>query len=522
MNTFGPLAVVPFILSIFFIIWQEDVIFPLIGGLFLGSIIVSKFNPFFGFLNITDIFIINALTDRLNIFTLIIIIEGLLLFSLLNRSGYLNTLRKQFSKKGLTKNRLQYIISLSNLVLFIDRYFSSLLVGMFSRPFAEKKKLTPEKHAFLLNTVTSSVSTIIPFTTLTPLIIASIGTAFANLGISYSPLKVFYKSLPYQYYNIFSVFIVFSTILLNKELFLMKKYDVMNEEPEAMKTRNNSLSFDTSVLAKKGSNLNFALYGTAGSLLLVFGIILIGFVLFRHGYHGLTILNIENHLKIFIGALFTGIIYTILFSLITKTETYTKYKSKRYEISFTLLVTFTYIILAMSIESLAKKFGLSTSLIRTLFNKSIVISFLPLIFFLFSSFISFLCGSFFLTATTVIPLSIRIISLNMSDPLIIDSLIFASVGAVISGATFGDINSPFSLNFIISTATAETSVAEHFNSQITYSLLSFLITAIFGYMLFAVGVKPYLSISSGLLVIAIVFIFLNGETFIFDRIKQLK
>lgn len=516
LDTLGFLATVPFVLSIFFILWQEDVLFPVIGGLFIGSIIFSKFNPLFGFLNITDVFIVNALTDNINIFILGILIEGLLLFSLLNRGGYLNTLRREFTKRALTRTRLEYIVSLSTFLIFIDRYLSSFLVGLFTKPFAEKKRLQPVKHAFLLNTLSTSFSPLIPFTTLTPVIITSIGTSFGVLGIGYAPLKAFYRSLPFQYYNIFSIFIAFSTILLDKELFFMRCY---NGEPEKRTGQTDTLSFDMGLLTRKQMSLNRSLYATAGSLLLVFGVIATGFILKWQGHTQLHALKVESILKIFIGALFTGIIYIVLFSLITKTESYSNYKLKRKEISFSLLITFFYVILAMSIASLARKLDLSSSLLGVLFKKTPLISFFPLIFFLFSCFISFLCGSFLLTTTTVIPLAIRLISSSLPDPLMIEGVMFASVGAVISGASFGDINSPFSLNFIISAAAAETSVFGHFKSQIGYSLLAFLITIVFGYLLFAVGVKPYLSIASGLLVIGITFLFLYSEVPILKRIK---
>lgn len=520
MENFGFAFLLPFILSIFFLIWQEDVIFPTIGGLFLGSILISKFNPFLGFLNITGVLIRNALTDNLNIFTILIITEGLLLFSLLNRSGFINTLRKEFSNKSLTKNRLEYIISLSTFVLFIDRYFSSLLVGIFSKPFAEKKKLSPVKHAYILNTVSSSVSTIIPFTTITPFAIASIAAAFTNLGIGYSPIKAFYKSLPYQYFNIFSLFVALSTIVLNKDIFLMKKYNINDNESVSSFNQYNSISFGLSVNSKKQADFRTALYGTVGSLILIFGLIIGGFIVNQHGYNKLTILNIQNHQIIFISAIFAGIIFIILFSLTTKSQNYSQYKQKRNGISSALLIALIYIVLAMSIESLARKLGFSSSLIGFLLTGSTRNTLIPMIFFLFSSLISFLSGSFLFTITTVMPLAIRLISLNMTDPLIIDNIIFASIGSVLSGATFGDINSPFSLNFIISTASAETSVSRHFKSQIVYSLIAIIVTLIFGYLVFALGLKPYLSISSGILAISLIFLFINHDIPVLDRIKK--
>ena len=522
MENPGLITLLPFIVGIFFLIWQEDVIFPLIGGLFIGSIIVSRFNLFFGFINTAGDFIVNALTKNTNIFSVILIAECLLFFSILNRTGFINTVKKKLSRKNLSRNRLEYIVVLSNLALFIDRNLSTLLVGIFSRPFARDKKLAPVKHAYLLNTVPSAISTLIPFSTIIPIIIVSIGAAFTSVGIGYSPLKAYYRSLPYQYYNIFSFFIVVSTMFLNKDIFFMKSYNRNHKgSSPSVKTQNN-ISFGLNLNIKRQSNTNIALYGMTGSLLLVFATIIIGFVLNRHGYYDLSIRNIQNHQIIFISSLFTGIIFSILYAIITKAESYTQFKTKRNNISFSLLITLFYIFLAMAIEYMAQKLNFSEALINVLRHRTISAALIPMLIFIFSSIISFLSGSFLFTITGVLPFAIRIISLNMTDPLIVDNLLFAVIGSVLSGATFGDMNSPFSLNFIISTAASEAAVSKHFISQIIYSLIAFSVSIIFGYLLLLFNIKPYLSISSGLLVISLMFIFIdrNQHSITFKLRKQ--
>jgi len=134
---------------------------------------------------------------------------------------------------------------------------------------------------------------------------------------------------------------------------------------------------------------------------------------------------------------------------------------------------------------------------------------LPLIVFLFSSLVSFLSGSTPLTITAVMPIAVRLVSRNMTDPLIVEPLLFAVMGSVLSGASFGDMNSPFSITFLISTASAETSVIGHFKSQAGYSLIAFAATIVAGYLLLMLGIKPYLSIAAGALLIGLAFLGLN-------------
>jgi len=495
------------------LVWKDDIVFPLLGALFIGSIIASKFSPVFGFLNISGIFITNALTDNLNIFLLAIIVEALIFISLLNRYGFVNTLKKNIAGRKLTKGRLESIISASSFMIFIDRHLSTLLAGLFSKPFAEKKDFPLSKHSYLLNTVSSSVSTLVPYTTLTPLIIMSIGAAFTRLGIGYSPVKAFFKSLPYQYFNIFSLFVVFTSVLLNTDVLLMKKVPGLGKQKKPV-------TFNTGTSAIGQPDFLTSLYGAAGALAIVFGALIAGFILNRHGYNRLTILNVENPHVIFLVALFTGIIFLILFSFATKLERYSTYNEWKTAVPRPLFMTILYILLSLSVESMARKLGFSSSIMKFLSSRPVPYTFIPLIIFTFSSLISLLSGSSIFTISTVMPIAIRLISSNMSDPLIIDNILFAAIGSVLSGATFGDINSPFSLNFILSAATVETAVSVHFKTQVCYSLISFGISLIFGYLLLVLGVKPYLSLSSGFLITAMIFFFSEkGISFIFTHFR---
>jgi len=484
----------PFILALFFLLWQQDIIFPIIGGLIIGSILLSRFNPLLGFFHTAGDIIIIALTDSSNLLTIVLIVECLILFALLNKCGFISTFTRELSKKSFTKNTLESIIFFSSLALFIDRYFSTIFTGIFTRPFAERKKLSPYKHAYLLNTVSSSAATIIPFTTLTPLTIAVIGTSFQSLGIEFSPVRAFYLSLPYHFYSIFSLFTALAIVILKKDIFLMKKYQSITPEP--------IVSFGLQVGSKKKSKTRLSLYGVTGSFIIIFASIILGLIFAHRTHGGFLAGNVLNFQITFINALFVGIVFTIIYAAASGSVNYNQWKTNNETLSGTPVFTFLFIILSLSVVVLAEKLGFQSALMAILLNKSIAVKVIPLLIFFLSSVFSFLSGSSRLTIAAVMPLALKIASFNMSDPLLVDTFIFATIASVLSGAAFGDLNSPFSLNFILSTASSNSSVRGHFNSQIVYSLIAFSAAVVFGYSLFMLGVTPYVSISSGFLVIA--------------------
>ena len=259
----------------------------------------------------------------------------------------------------------------------------------------------------------------------------------------------------------------------------------------------------------------YSLYGGIVTLFIVAATIILWLSLGSRGSVDQGGIDFQSYQITFIIALFTGLIFFLLFSLITGSipyKQYTQWKDHKGQLFLTLF----YIILSMSMGVLAKRLGLF-SLINIFKDLPISSSLLPLFIFIISATVSFLSGSSVFTIMAVTPLAIRLTSLYLTHPLVMDDIMFASIAASFSGAGFGDINSPISVNFIISTASSKAPLFKHFTSQIVYSLIAFFMTIIFGYTFFILGINPYLSISSGILAIFILFVVLNKDYAIFKK-----
>ncbi len=498
MESFGLLGLLPFVLAIFVLLWKRDIVFPIIGSLIIGSILLSRFNPLLGFFHTAGSIVGAALTESGNILAIIIIGEVILFFSLLNRSGYIHTFTKKLANNNFTKAILEAVVLASGVIVCIDRYLAVMLVGAFSHPFAEQKKLSPLKHAYILNTATSAVATLIPFTTLTPLIITVIGAAFEGLGIEYSPGMAFYKSIPYQFSTIFALFTIITSIVLKKDIFLMKEGRYKDSAPFI------HFGIETKKVKKPSDRL--AIYGVSAALLIVFTGILSSILFENRVPSANAIENIRNLQLILVNALFSGLVFVIIFLLLTKSSTYDRIKPNAAILPAIPLITFLYILLAMSVHAMAKKIGFQSSITALFLKGSLPAALVPLIVFLLASGFSFLSGSSVLTILAVMPPALKMLVLNLPDPHIVGNLTFATIASVLSGAFFGDNNSPLSLNFILSSAITKSSVNGHFNTQIIYSLIAAGVSILFGYILLIAGARPYLSLSAGFLVIAGIFI----------------
>ncbi len=505
MDNFGIATVIPFAAALFFLIWKEDAMLPLIGGLVLGGIMLSRFNPLLGLYSTAGELIFESLLSVRNIFIFSLTIEVLILFSLLNRYGYIRVFTDRIGKWLHSIDRLEITIFLSSLFIFIDRHLSSLLAGIFTKPLAERRGLSPLKHAYLLNTVSSSVSTLIPITVLTPVILTALGTSFKAQGIEFSALRALYLSLPYQFYSIFSLFTAFSLLVFKRDVLFMKQLILQEENGGTV------LSFGLSVHTRIHPDSRVAFYGVTATLAVLFGTITAGVLANSRNTMLPSMHPHQSYGIVFVNALFIAIVFFLLYLFLSKTLRYADWKTFTGNVYGKLALTLIYIILAFAIEMLARRLMLGTSLAGGLLQSRLSVRLIPMIIFVLSCIVSLLSGSSTFTISVILPIALKVMSANLSDPLLIDKHIYVTIAAVLSGAIFGDMNSPFSINYIISTAAVSAGIKNRFISQIGYSLVAFSATILFGYLLFAINAKPYVSISAGFLGIALLLMFLAGR-----------
>ena len=502
MDSFGIVTIIPFAAAMFFLIWQEDTILPLLGGLVIGGFMLSRFNPLLGLYSVAGELIFGSLLNSRNLSILALIVAALILFTLLNRYGYMHAFYRKVERWIDTSEKAEITILLSSFLIFIDRYLSSLLAGIFTKPLASRRGLSPLKHAYILNTVSTSVSTLIPITVLTPIILASIGTAFKAQGIEFSPLKALYLSLPYQFYNIFSLFTVVALLVFKRDVLFMKRLtDHTRDEGKI-------LSFGLSLNTKSNPESRVAFYGVVGSLIVLF--CTISFIYGRDVMLS-SVQPQKGHETIFFTGLFVSIIFSLLYIFISRTLKYANWKSSSGKMLPTLTLTLIYILLSFAVQMMARRLSLGTSLAGSLLQSRLYRSFIPMIIFALSCIVSLLSGSSPLTISILLPIALKIMGAHMADPLLIDRQVYATIGAVLSGATFGDMNSPFSVHYIIASVAADAGIKNRFISQIGYSLIAFAAAIIFGYLLFTINAKPYVSISAGFLGIALLLMFLTDR-----------
>ena len=84
-----------------------------------------------------------------------------------------------------------------------------------------------------------------------------------------------------------------------------------------------------------------------------------------------------------------------------------------------------------------------------------------------------------------------------------DRLIVASIGAVFSGAVFGDHCSPFSDTTIVASIASGVDPIDHVRTQLPFALITALIAAVVGFLPLGFGVSPWISLVAGGIILII-------------------
>ena len=516
------LSMIPFIIAIVLIIWREEPILPLLLSIFVALWILYRFNPVSAFLKLVGFAIANSLGETDNILLIIMIAEVLILFYLFREGGHIKALIGIKRYKKLSRYIIEYImIGLSFLLSFEER-LSTLMSGVFLKAFVNEKGITKERFSFLINNLGPSFYTLIPLTLFTPIVTRIIGGSLSSLGIDYPSLKVFLHSIPFQFYNIFILIIIASSSILKKDIIPIanpiKKDSSLNSTKANLSKEKEDKNAYSLVIApykkigRKPDKINDSLYSAGISFVVtIIALVTTAVFLIAQFYKG-KLIELQNFERIFTAAIFGGILYYIIYSLIFKSVSIKMLSTKNNSNAKTLIVIL-YIILSLALLFIAKKLEIFSKLTEIIFSSGkIDLSWYPLIFFFISALSSFLTGSRITVLYILIPMAFKLISINLPDPLIINYFHYAVLGAIISGSSFGIINSPLSLIFIISTASSELSIKTHFVSQIYYSAIALVFSALFGYLLSFFNISPYLSITMGLIFISSFFTF--GKRFL--------
>jgi Na+/H+ antiporter NhaC len=383
------------------------------------------------------------------------------------------------------------------------------------RPFTDKLKISREKLSYLVDSTAAPITSIALASTWIGFELGLLNSSFGDLGIQENAYITFLAAIPYSFYSIMALIMVLAIALSGRDFGPMLHAERRSMH-EGKVLRDNAKPLLDQELANlmppegvKSRWYNAIIPIVTMIVVLAIGLYIDGKLALGGGDHTLRdIIGASDSFDVLIWASFGGATVAGLLAIGGRILT----------IGATVdafLVGFRAMIVGIIILTLARSLQLVTSDLHTadyIFHVTEEIlnpRLLPAITFIIAALISFSTGTSFGTMAILVPLVIPLAYLVPSNAGLSEAsqqaIFLGSIGAILSGAIFGDHCSPISDTTVMSSMASGADHIDHVRTQLPYGLLVAGVTLLTGYIPAGFGINPFVSnlISLGLLLLVI-------------------
>ena len=459
-------SILPPVIAIILAIWTKQVILSLFAGIWMGSTLLSGFNPLLGAtegLNALVHVFGDAGDTRVVIFTLLI---GSLIATIEYSGGVRGFVQFLETRRWVHNGfRAQILAWATGLVIFVESNITLLVAGSVSRPLFDRYKISREKLAYLIDATSAPVCVMIPLNAWGAVIIGLI----ASTGVD-NALDVFISSIAYNFYAIAAIILSAVVIWKNINLGPMKKAEERTQKgdilwPGAMPMVD--VSAEQPVEDEDVPSAAFMVLPIVTMVLMMpVGLYITGSGNLIEGSGSVSVL----------WAVIAAIVVAWTMMLGSGRGSINELMRIFMKGAEALLPIATILLFALALGDIAQALGTGTY-VAGVVGDTIPGPLLAPLIFIVSAFIAFSVGSSWGTFAIMIPIAIPIATtLGFHIPLFL--------GAAISGAIFGDHASPISDTTVVASMASATDHIDHVRTQLPYALLA---AAVAGIMFLIAG-----------------------------------
>lgn len=471
IETFGFLSVIPPLVAIILAIRTKQVIVSLVFGLLVGYIIVENGKIGVGALRTLDAMVVvfeNPGNTRTILFTLLI---GSLIHLIKHAGGidgFVHRVQKQVLKSKDPRSKLQVAAGLTGFMIFIESNISILTVGTVFQSLFKRFNIPKEKLAYLADSSSAPSCILFPINAWGAYIM---GLLAVYEGIP--PFQTLIYSIPFNFYPILTLILVFYLASSNKSYGPMKKVEDAYQEDQ------HEEESETSGKA-----------GKARYMLVPLGIMIFSMPIFlihtgwEPGFPGTfterlwyAIGNASGSASV-LYAVSTAVVVSGIYFWLSKRITLSGFIDKSMEGMKDMLEMGVLMLLAFAIGNLCNILG-TGPYVASVTESWLSPALAPAIIFLTSCFIAFSTGTSWGTFAIMVSIAVPLAQA-------IDLNIYVALAAVLGGGVFGDHCSPISDTTLIASMASGSDHIDHVRTQLPYALftggLAFILYLITGFL----------------------------------------
>ena len=499
-------ALVPAIVAIALALITKEVYSSLFLGIVIGGIFyaIDASSGFTGFF--THIFndgMIAQLSDSWNVGILVFLVVLGIMVALMNKAGGSQAFGAWAKKHIKSKIGVQCATVFLGILIFIDDYFNCLTVGSVMKPVSDKFGVSREKLSYLIDATAAPVCIIAPISSW-----AAAVAGFVSEGEN--GFTLFCSAIPFNFYAILTLVMLFSMIFMKFEFGEMSKYE-------------KAVQFMDSVVAEqeegnsKGRVIDLVMPIILLIVFCVIGMIYTGGFFDKEAANHLNIVSSFADCDASVGLVlgsFAAFVLTIIFYLCRGIISFKDCMACVPDGFKAMVPAILILTLAWTLKAMTDSLGAADYVAGLVSGSAEGFKFfLPAIIFIIGCFLAFATGTSWGTFGILIPICIAIFPVGTPLRII-------SISACMAGAVCGDHCSPISDTTIMASAGAQCDHVKHVSTQIPYAItiavISFIAYVVAGFTQ-KLGIIPCAIISW---VVALVILF--GFLFLMKLLQKKK
>ncbi len=415
----------------------------LFGGVLLGVFVLNDFSFFVSLESIFSLFT-SLLSEAWILKTLAFAILVGSIMALIEKSGGIEGFvdymlhKTKIVKSPRSALMLSYVVGV---IIFVESSITALISGAVGKPLCDKYKIPSAKLAFVCDSTSAPISSLIVLNGWGALLLGLIATQISLGVIEADAVSLLIDSILYNFYSMAALAVTFLAIWFNIDLGDMKNAKHIPK--------------DKDLFQSSAASMFYMLLPIILMVVLVF--------LFLYLTGDGDILKGSGSSSIFYTML-TTLIFTLFYFVGTKNMNFSTWSKTAFLGAKKLTPIALILLFAFAIGEVTTSLKTGHYL-ASLANENLSIYLLAGVIFLISSVISFSTGTSWGTFSIMIPVAVPM-------AVAMDADIALCIGAVISGGIFGDHCSPISDTTIISSMASDCEVIEHVRTQMPYALIS--------------------------------------------------
>ncbi len=451
-------SILPPVFAIALAIVSRQVILSLLAGIWLGWWLAGDSGPVAalgaGVEGIVGV-LGNAGDARVIGFTLVI---GAMI-AVIERTGGVRGFVDWLTRRQwvTTERRAEWLAWITGIVVFIESNLTLLVAGAVSRPVFDRMRISRERLAYLIDSTSAPVCILIPLNAWGAFNLGLLGGTAVE-----DPLATFVAAIPYNFYSILAVALA--------ALVIARRWNFGPMARAEARTRNGQVLWphaspmvDPALLGAGDADAGDA--PRAGPAFMVVPIlVLVAMVPVSLYVTGDGNLAAGSGSTAVLWAVLVGLVAAWIMALTRQRRSIDELMTVSLKGAGGLLPVAVILLLALALGDVTDALGTGTFLSRVV-SDNVPAALLPALVFLVSGFTAFAIGSSWGTFAIMIPVAMPIALALGIDPALL-------LGAVLSGAVFGDHASPISDTTVVASMAAATDHIDHVRTQLPYALLA--------------------------------------------------